>query len=39
MGIDSPIATPDEQKNKSFIIVLIWLLVIVAPLAYLGLKK
>lgn len=39
MGIESPIASPEEQKNKSFIIVLIGLLVIVAPLAYLGLKK
>lgn len=39
LNVDSPIATAQENKSKSLIITLLGLIIIIAPLAYLGLKK
>ena len=39
LNVDSPIATVQENKSKSLIITLLGLMIIIAPLAYLGLKK
>ncbi len=39
LNVDSPIASTQENKSKSLLITLLGLIIIIAPLAYLGLKK
>ena len=39
LNVDSPIASSEEQGSRSLIIMILGLLIIIAPLAYLGLKK
>lgn len=39
LNVDSPIATAQENKSKSLLITLLGVIIIIAPLAYLGLKK
>ncbi|MCP4524157.1 MAG: hypothetical protein GY828_08115, partial [Candidatus Gracilibacteria bacterium] len=39
LGIENPIPTNEEKKNQELILTLLGLLIIIGPLAYLGLKK
>jgi len=39
LNVDSPIASSEEQGSRSLIVMILGLLIIIAPLAYLGLKK
>lgn len=39
LSIDLPTSTPEENKSKRLYVILLGLLIIVGPLAYLGLKK
>jgi len=39
LNVDSPITSAEDQKSRSLIVMILGLIIIIAPLAYLGLKK